>query len=398
MGALFLLAAAICVRIIYGYSAFLSDFGLDYGAALALRRGISLYSSTTGELFKAATGIEGSLYFHPPFAALWAWPFSFLSYKTAFVLVGFGSLLLLSLSARMLGEGLLWPRSWPLILLAGLYWFPVWACLATGQVSMLVAFLIIAAWLLRKKGYPFLAGGALGLAALLKLYPGLFLLFFIVRREKRALAGMLACGISGLLLTFWAVGWDDLVYYAVVQMPLDGRIYAAHPLNLAPFAVLSKLFGLSDQWVASAIPAPELQLYAGLAFSVIILAGTVWVWLQRRDQAEWDDLAFGLSCTAMLLISPIVWQHYLVVMLLPVLLLLRACRHTPVQRNLLLLALMLLSLPDALLLAEFEDVLGQPLPFYYAILFNLATAALLGIYLSLWLLLRRQAQVSAVSA
>ena len=387
---LYFFGLVVLATIVKGYSFFPSDFGLDYQAALALRHGTSLYGPDAQRLFTAATGLPGSSYFHPPFNALLAWPFSFLDYQVAFVLFNFLSLTALALLAYLLATGLGWRQHSWLVFLAGLFWFPVWACVATGQVSMLVALLVIAGWFWQRRGHQFGAGSLIGLAILLKLYPGLLALLFLIRGNYRTLLGMISCLLVGWLLpvAVWGgIAWQDLLYYVTVQMPLDAALYVAHPLNIAFYGAFSKLFGpaspLGLQWV---VPWQEWS-WARQGAELIVGGGvfltTLWFWWRQRRAAEALDSAYCLGCLALLLLAPLVWQHYLIIVALPWLFLLKSTLVSQGRVAWLLLLLLLLSLPDALLLTELESTFPGPLPYYWFLLFHLPTLALLGLYLLL---------------
>jgi hypothetical protein len=56
---------------------------------------------------------------------------------------------------------------------------------------------------------------------------------------------------------------------------------------------------------------------AGALLSIAaVVAGLAWAVRRVRSDAEIDQ-AFGLAATAMLLVSPIAWEHYFLILLVP---------------------------------------------------------------------------------
>jgi hypothetical protein len=188
---------------------------------------------------------------------------------------------------------------------------PLRANFLFGQQHVLLLFLItLAAWAYfagRKLG----AGGILAVASALKLYPLLFALMFIRKREWRALAGLVSGAIvlGGAALALF--GWEPLRSYVVEVLPravlraevidpysvhmssvtgMLRRLFVfepdlnPHPLVHAPaaFALLSSLFGAAILigWLSllAAGPAPparqKLDWAITIAFLLLLSSGT----------------------------------------------------------------------------------------------------------------------------
>src|SRR5690242_6030206 len=84
-----------------------------------------------------------------------------------------------------------------LLVLAGLF-TPLREQLHQGQWNLVLLLLFTEAWICQRRDRPVLAGCLVGLAAVLKLFPGFLLLFFLLRRQWRAAA---AAVVSALALT-----------------------------------------------------------------------------------------------------------------------------------------------------------------------------------------------------
>src|SRR5208282_3317479 len=92
-----------------------------------------------------------------------------------------------------------------------------------GQMHLLVFFLLVAAvWLVRRQ-HPVAGGISVAMAAGLKLYPAIFLVFFLRKKQWRALAGT-AAGLFTLEgLSIYLFGWEVHHIYLSQILPQIGR-------------------------------------------------------------------------------------------------------------------------------------------------------------------------------
>jgi len=191
---------------------------------------------------------------------------------------------------------------WSIVLLAALS-FPFLYSAKLGQVGPLLylAFAIGWRWIDR----PAVVGLAVAAGALTKLQPALLFGWMIVTRRWRALAvGLSAVAVAAVVTTVvaGAATWSDYV-------ELLGRVNRpiTTPQNLTVGAVAYRMGAGLDmatafQWAAVAAT----------------LAATVFAWL-RRDAAT----GFLVGVVASQLLSPVLWSHYAMLLLLPVALLLQ---------------------------------------------------------------------------
>jgi hypothetical protein len=376
-----------------------SDFTQDYVAAQAFRDGRSIYVELTqAELSASALRIERALIapypivnFHPPFNALLFAPLTLLPYDQAVLLWSALSCLL------YLGIGLIVLRElqislaphWRLLLFGlGLCWYPFQTHVALGQLSLLVAACVIGCWALLRHGREELAGMLLGLACLIKLFPGLIILYLLLRRRWWAAGAALATFAAGNALALALVGSRDVIDYFVRMAPQDAAMHGSSPLNVALAGVIRRLFD-GGLWVSPLLAAPFIATVliglAGLGALVVLTRQ-----IGRMPQvAGKDDRAFALVCVAMLLISPITWWHVFPLLLLPFGLLLQDLRTRPDRRKLgiCLLSLALVSLP-AIDIARALMELYAPyrLPWFVSLLLVFPT---IGLMLLWWILVSR---------
>jgi hypothetical protein len=217
----------------------------------------------------------------------------------------------------------------------------VHSCAVVGSVSLLLLFLIMAAWLLVERGREWQAGAALGLAILIKLLPAALLVFFLLKRRWRvggAAAAVVA--LLGLGLPLLALGPGETLaqHRAFLDRAVRGgsaveTLTATQPVkthfsNNALPMVLRRLLSPTNagRWSAreefyvnfADLPArARVWVYAGLAGLLLAASVVITLWRGRRwppaDAAEGYVLRaqFGSWCCLMLLLSPLVWTHYL---------------------------------------------------------------------------------------
>src|SRR5579864_3946539 len=114
-----------------------------------------------------------------------------------------------------------------------------------GQMHVLVLLLLtFASWLYFRKSFYF-AGIILAIAAALKVYPALFLIFFICRKQWRAAAGLVV-GLSGAaVISLYMFGRDACLLYVREVLPASLRGEMIDPYSTAwnsLTALLRRLF------------------------------------------------------------------------------------------------------------------------------------------------------------
>lgn len=217
----------------------------------------------------------------------------------------------------------------------------VHSCAVLGNVGLLVLFLVVATWFLVERGREWPAGAALGLAVLIKLLPGVLVLFFLLKGRWRVVGGAVAVIVLlGVGVPLAAIGPQAtlsehegfyrraLVEHSVVQtLTTDQPRKAIFNNNALPM-VLRRLLSPLDAVpgrpggpllvnVADLSARTRVAVYAML---LTLLVG-VSVALTARRPRRWppEDAAgvatlraqYGLWCCLMLLAAPLVWTHYL---------------------------------------------------------------------------------------
>lgn len=176
-----------------------------------------------------------------------------------------------------------------------LWWAPVFAGLQTGNLSIPFMLGVAVVWRLRHR--PFVSGITCGAMIATKLF--MWPLAVWLMATRRYLAAAVALLAAGLLTVvgFAVVGFEEIEHYrALAERVTDLEAAAAY----TPY-------GLARDLGIGAGPARAVTVAFGLG---LLGAGAV---LARRSEARALDLAIG----AALVLSPMVWLHYLVLLIVP---------------------------------------------------------------------------------
>lgn len=194
-----------------------------------------------------------------------------------------------------------------------------------GQMHVLVLLLLTtAAWLHFNK-YFFTSGLTLAVATALKIYPGLFLIFFLVKKQWRAAAGLIAGTGVAILLSIQLFGIDACRIYAREVLPFALRGQIVDPYNVG-WGSLSALLARLFIYEPELNPSPLMHipwLYALLYSVLVAFILAVFVWAigwgptkdQKRAKLEWASYLFLL-----LLVSSQPASYHFVSLTLPVVL------------------------------------------------------------------------------
>ena len=337
------------VSVLNNYRNVSSDFVQDYIASYSLRSGGVLYGENITKLSKEILGFSGIENFHPPFNALLFLPFSFINYQTAYVALGLISIILLLLINQLVVKGLELKDEWFLNLTCfTLLWYPVFYCLGTGQSSMIIAACLVSGWFCLRFEKAYVAGAFFAIGTLMKLFPGLVLLYLFMRKKWRAFFATVAFIILGFTLTTFIVGFDNIQTYSIIMVARDIDEWRNFVLNHSVSGMVARVFGEQTGWTEPFIPLPKFNSLLIILLNSGILLYTALKMRVMAVKEELVDYAFGLTIVTMLLLSPITWGHIFPVLILPISLLLREYINEPSSRRLrvLLLIMLLVSLPD----------------------------------------------------
>jgi hypothetical protein len=330
------------------------DFVQDYAAVVKIGQGrnpYEPYNDVTQALFGGPPH-KGPLYsFHAPSSLpllIWLLPFANVGgYPAAFLAWGFVSLAafwaICWMTLRVLGVPR--PAMVGLPVALALAIFPaIRESFEEGQLNVVVEAGMVGCWAATRSGRSALAGELLGIGFALKPIPGLFFLYYAWRRDWRLLGAaaitVVALSAAGVALA----GIEGTWLWATVNYPSHAEVWPGYPDNASVRGFLTRIFGPSDWRPRPRYPLPYASLALWAAIGVLLMLGAILVALNgtRLDTARpgssrrlawlrWllappplapdeprGDLEIAVLTVLTLLVTPIVWPHYYVVLVMPV--------------------------------------------------------------------------------
>ena len=271
---------------------------------------------------KHAIRLAGNL--NPPFFTLLSFPLAYLSYPHALLVWTFLSMLAGALSILLIQQKLD-PRSIHslptcLLLLIGFYsFFPSFANLQFGQVSLLLLPLLVLAWRAAHDQKSIKSAVFLALATSLKPFIGLFFFYFLIRKEWRALSTFMLTILSCALIA--AAFFGGYIYYPYYQA-CHQIAWAASSWNVSIYGFLLRLIG-GPEANTPLLPIHGLFIFAYPFLSALLLGILLWFLrpLPSTDPQKKTDLDFSMTLVAMLLLSPLGWLYYFPFLSIPFLIL-----------------------------------------------------------------------------
>jgi hypothetical protein len=266
------------------------------------------------------TSLAGNL--NPPFFTLISFPLAYLPYSKAILLWTFFSILAGCISILLIQQKLDAHFSLPaclLLLIGFMAYFPTFASLQFGQVSLLLLPLLILGWRAAHDQNSSRAAVFLGITTSLKPFFGLFLLYFLIRKEWRAflifIATILGCGL--ISIAFFGID----TYYSYYQV-CHRIVWAASSWNVSLYGFLLRLIGGPERNIPL-LPIPNLLISAYLFLSALLLLAIIYFLRPTKtiDSQEKTDLDFSIILLGMILFSPLGWMYYFPLLSVPFLIL-----------------------------------------------------------------------------
>ena len=266
-----------------------SEYGWDFrGGIWKAGHGLLAGASPYPPPNPAYLGHITNAFVAPPLLAVLGAPFSLLPWVPAVVLWNLICVASLAAALRVLGA-----RDWRVYALA-FSSFPFISSLGLGQPDGLFALLAALAWRYRDNSGGAVAAGAL-IAAKLMAWP-LVLWLVITRRFRLAATAVVsaACWLAGS----WAfIGFKGL---------------AAYPHLLA---AETRAFGPGSHSFVAGFSRLGIALPLAEVFTVAVVAAIAWALIAYAGRS--DEVTFTVALAAGLFLSPVMWQHYLVLLFVP---------------------------------------------------------------------------------
>jgi Glycosyltransferase family 87 len=315
--------AAVLLALLWSYVSLLvsgkvhiqqSDFTVYFAAAhlVAMGHGGEIYSfpvlaTEQHRLFHSLLLPRSeAVFLYPPFVAVALVPLTGLSYEAAYALWSLLNIVLLVAVLRILQRYLQLSGARALLLwLAGLSFFPCYAALVQGQLSIFVLAAMTVAFVSLRAGRNFLAGACLALVLIKPVYLVPVIIVLVARSRWRASAAFVATSLALTLVPLTVVGPDSIRSYLATLREASG--WHTQAGGFSP--VSNHNFWGFAHLLTSGTLATALQ--------VVLSAAVIAVLAVCARKSREADGAFGLAVLSGILISPHVLLHDLSLLVLP---------------------------------------------------------------------------------
>lgn len=352
------------------------DFFQEWSSARSWREGQPVYMELqdAAERYLGRPRVAGErLMFarnaHPPAAVLLALPFAWLTYPNGMLAWNLLSLAALAFAvAGIVRHEHVVLQPWMALpaIVAALLCSPLRQQVLQGQLNLVLLAILTAAWMADRRGRPILAGSLVGMAAAVKLFPGFVIVYFLVtRRFVSAVAAVTSAGLT-MMLALVVLGPQAFRDYLREVMPMVStftNIWAN--ASLAGFwtkwfdgGVTNTVIPPGPAHIPPVVFLPAIA-WAGLVISMI---ATLAVWAHKVRRLP-PDRGFGITLVAMLLLSPITWDHYFLLLLLPIVQAWQAFPDHSLQRIELILVVIAMMLSPVMFVQAFAGAGTVPAVF-----------------------------------
>jgi hypothetical protein len=204
-----------------------------------------------------------------------------------------------------------------IILLA---WYPVANDLSYGQLSILLTFSLLAGLLASRKKQSVLAGVFIGFTMAVKLITWPLILYFVIKKDWRVVISSCLTAVGLNLIALAAIGVDPFIDYYLHVSSQVLTIYQSAMHNLSLWSIGFRLFGgtgskIMDNYI-SAPPLVYLPKIAPIVSMILIITflvgGLVWA-----SKSKDFNIAFAIMVCVILLVSPLSWAHYFILLVIP---------------------------------------------------------------------------------
>lgn len=241
----------------------------------------------------------GAPFNYPPFAALLLAPFAVLPWDALSIVWNTGKILALTVVVwRCLAAAGVDRRRVGLTAAAVLGFQlvdPIFTDLQVGNINIFILLLVVVD-LTRRPGAPW-RGALVGLAAAIKVTPGLFVVYLLVTRQFRAAATAVAAFGATVAAGAVVLPRDSWRYWTSVMFQPERVFTPEFTHNQSIRGVVARLAGSADN------PVPWLLLAGVVGIAGLVLAAG----LHRRG----EELAAVVVCGVLtVLASPFSWNHH----------------------------------------------------------------------------------------
>jgi len=264
------------------------DLDVYRRGAAALAAGRPIYEFVPGEF----------PFTYPPFAAILMLPLGLVGRAAAIAAMAVMSLAAFALICAITFRRLQVDRRlWWFLALGAISLQPVYQTFELGQVNLVLMALVMLDCLVLPPRY---RGIAVGIAAAVKIVPGIFILYFVLRRDWRAVAQSGVTFAATVLVSAIVLPHETISYWTHLTGAAARTGDTISSVNQSLPAVLARL--IHDRYPPTVVVS--LVSLCGIALAALAA---------RKRLAQGHDLE-ALVCIAIggLLASPVSWTHHYV--------------------------------------------------------------------------------------
>jgi alpha-1,2-mannosyltransferase len=290
-----------------------------------------------GQALYTVSDQRGLHYIYPPFFAVLILPIALLPVaaaaavwyviSVALLLIGLRSVIrLVAPDGKPATVHLLWA---PLLISAD----PILGTLTRGQLGILMFACSVGALSLHRRKQSFAAGFIVAFATVIKMYTGLLGIYFLVRRDWRAVwgavTGAFLCGMAVPALALGPrqtlVAWREWIDAVIAPFfrsgGTDTPLYRElHNLEFARNqSLVATLTHLSDLFTgAQSAVEPHWVRVTMSVVTVLALLALILVWRRKEGDSRYRPIfSWALAVMWGMLLVPVAWTHYFVMLILP---------------------------------------------------------------------------------
>jgi hypothetical protein len=226
-------------------------------------------------------------YVYPPLVAVLSVPFTVLP-------VGAAQVVLFVMSVAALCGALALVGVRDIRCYAALFiWSPTWTALAVLNISSFLALAVAVAWRYRDRWLPLAAAIGLAIAAKVFLWP--LLVWTLASRRYAATACALGIAFASTVAAWATIGFQGLREYPALAAKLADQ----HAENSYSIVGMTSALGI------------QLPVAHALMF---LVGGLLLLACARFCRTDDDERGFACAIFASLVLTPIVWQHYILML------------------------------------------------------------------------------------
>jgi hypothetical protein len=189
---------------------------------------------------------------------------------------------------------------------------PLYEAVTQRNIEVFELMLLFGAFALLRKGRQAPAGVLIGLAAMTKFLPLIFLPYFAIKRMWNALLAAIVTIVPVVIGAQCLFGWS----HSGIVIQLREGSFVQSALNQSVSGMIIRLMEWSGTYsLALAATLSRMAMVAGLA-------GVSWLFVKARNCEQAEDLEWSVLIAAMVLLPPHNQQYYFLLLLFPFLALL----------------------------------------------------------------------------